>query len=419
MDVNEIQRAIKQLPAPEQVRLARWQAGRLAVQLARAAMAGLGRSLRAALGPKAPDNRVFFRSPALYWTISSLLLFVLAEGAIFRVGWYNKYLQPNSSAGAVEYYLYWLGRTRPAAVPEVMVLGDSRIEEGFSARIANAASGYRLNYWNFGIPGSTPRVWYYILRDADPKRTRFGAIVVALDHYADEDAWDSKENRPIDLNWVIGRLHPWDCWDFAASMGNAGSGAQVFGNCLFRGLALRRDVQEFLGDRAARLKLTKDWRNNGLGYVNGYAGNPQDLQGLTADFEKHTINIPPGVTGTRRDTVFNMVIQQPTPQKGELMRYRQLWLGRIVDLYRNSKTKIVFIELPRAPLPKPESPTPATALKAALSRPGVAALPAATFRDLERPEYFADGLHLNVGGREIFSTRLGKLVPPLTGVEVR
>jgi lysophospholipase L1-like esterase len=35
-------------------------------------------------------------------------------------------------------------------------------------------------------------------------------------------------------------------------------------------------------------------------------------------------------------------------------------------------------------------------------------LPADTFVDLERPELFADGLHLNREGRPVFSARVAK-----------
>jgi hypothetical protein len=52
-------------------------------------------------------------------------------------------------------------------------------------------------------------------------------------------------------------------------------------------------------------------------------------------------------------------------------------------------------------------------LKTALPRDGVTALDPAMFRDLERPEFFVDGLNLNRTGRAIFSARLGQKVPVL------
>jgi hypothetical protein len=39
-----------------------------------------------------------------------------------------------------------------------------------------------------------------------------------------------------------------------------------------------------------------------------------------------------------------------------------------------------------------------------------------TFRDLERPEVFFDGLHLNKIGRGIFTERIAAQIPPLIGI---
>jgi hypothetical protein len=354
-----------------------------------------------------------FRLPV--WTVASLLLFLLVEALIFRLGWYNKYLEPLSSAGTVETYLSWLKRVPRGELPEVLMVGDSRIAEGFSAPAAGTADGNRIKYWNFGVAGSTPRVWYYELRDADPTRRRFTAIVFALDHYSDQDSIDSIQDRLIDLNFVIGRLRLSDCPDFASSMKSRANQARSLSGCLLKGIALRRDAQEFLLHRKDRLKHAKDWRVNGLGYISAYGGHAEDLRGLSADFTTRTIHFPPGLDAERHDTVQFMVMPPPTPQIGETTRYRKLWMGKIIDLYKDSPTQIVFLELPRAPLPIPEG-APPVFLQWALGMPHVSALPMGTFRDLERPEVFYDGLHLNSAGRRIFTERIAAQIPPLIGI---
>jgi lysophospholipase L1-like esterase len=85
-------------------------------------------------------------------------------------------------------------------------------------------------------------------------------------------------------------------------------------------------------------------------------------------------------------------------------------------LYKDSPTKKIFLELARAPVPRPESRQPATWLQSALKRPNVSALRQNTFRDLERPDIFFDGLHFNKVGRGLFSERIAKLIPPLAGI---
>ncbi|MDP9052727.1 MAG: hypothetical protein M3N93_00245 [Acidobacteriota bacterium] len=360
---------------------------------------------------------VFFKSSALNWTLLSLLLFVVVEAAVFRTGWYIPYLEPQSSAGSVESYLHWLAKPDRVRVPEVMVLGDSRMAEGFSAPLADEAVRGRLHFWNFGIAGSTPRIWYYLLRDTDRTRRRFAAIAIAMDGYADEDRWDHQADRLIDLNFVVERLRWTDCVDFARSMTSFDHKMQAFSGCLFKGIPLRSDVQEFLLNRRDRIRRSADWRNNGLGYLSDYGGRPQNLAGLSADFTHHTIEYPRGISPATKETIDNMVMRPPEEQRGEMTRYRALWLNRIMDLYKDSPTRIVYFELARAPVPKPESSRPATFLQTALQRPGVVALPRDTFRDLERPEIFFDGLHFNKTGRGLFSNRLAAKISPLLGIQ--
>jgi hypothetical protein len=359
------------------------------------------------------ESKVFFKSPALLWTLASLLAFLLIDSAVFRLGWYYKYVEPLSSAGTVESYLFWLEHTLPARVPEVMVLGDSRIAEGFSSRDADKAADGKVHFWNFGMGGTSPRIWYYVLRDADPTRRRFRAIAIELDQYSDEDSWDSKPDRLIDLNFLVGRLRLSDCPDFAASMVSREFQGRALAGCLFKGIPLRRDAQEFLLNISDRIMRSKEWRNKGLGYTTDYGGSEENLHGLSADFRKRTIVYPPGMDEERHNSIKDMVMPDPARQRGETTRYRELWLGRIIDLYKDSSTKIIFFEVPRAPLPKPEGHVPALFLQAALKRPHVSALPVSTFRDLERPEVFFDGLHLNRVGRGIFSVRMAENVLPM------
>jgi hypothetical protein len=406
MDLEEIRKVLETLPWDQQKALAAW----LREKAARKAREEKDCKARTR------DQKVFFRSPALLWTVASLLLFLTIESLVFRVGWYSKYMEPDSSAGSVETYLHWLKRFPHGNAPEVMVMGDSRIAEGLSARQAGAAVGNRIRFWNFGIGGTSPRVWYYMLRDADPTRSRFAAIVLPLDEYSDEDSWDSPEDRLIDLNFVIGRLRVTDCADFASSMKSSEFKARALSGCLFKGITLRRDAQEFLQHVPDRIKRTKDFRINGLSYLDDYGGSNDDLRGLSADFVHRTIHFPPGLSTQRHTSIQDMVMRVPAPQTGEKTRYRELWLGRILDLYEDSPTRIIFLELPRAPVPRPESQQPARFLRSALGRPHVSALPSGMFRDLERPEVFFDGLHLNKTGRTLFSERLAGQVAPVIGI---
>jgi len=354
---------------------------------------------------------------AVAGTLIGLLAFAAAEGFLFRSGWYSKYLEPNSTTGTVEYNMFWLRRALPPKVPDVLVVGDSRIAEGFSANTATAAAGGKVHFTNLGMPGTSPRVWYYALRDLDRDHNRFSAIAIAFDRYSDFNGAQVVANQVADLNYLAGRLRLTDCWDFSRSFTRKDLQRKMLTGCLIRGLTLRDDVLAFLSDIPGRLARTKDWRNNGASYVAGYGGKPEELTGLTFDAATKNIHFPPGLKSWQTETVTSTLMQDVWPQTGEITAYRTKWLGRILDLYKNSPTRIVFFQLPNSPLPIPEPPEPARFIESVKLRPRLTILPRDTFRDLERPEWFADGLHLNHAGRQVFSEKLARAAAPV--VEAR
>jgi hypothetical protein len=337
-----------------------------------------------------------------------------ADSLLFRTGWYFDYIEPDSSTGQLESHLYWLQRAQPRE-REVLVIGDSRIAEGFSVPIAAETTGTHFRFWNFGLPGSTPRVWYYALRAADPGRSRFSAVVMALGRYADEDGAENEADREIDLNFVIARLGLFDCFSFSRSFSTLAYQERALVGCLFRGVTLRTDIKAFLRGTTRRVEHNNDWFENGLKYTTEYNGKPEDLAGLSVDFATRTIHFPPAAKDLQRATVGAAVFPQPVPQTGATTHYRNQWLGNILDLYQNSATRIIFVQLPRAPVHLPPSRVPARFLDAALKRPHVSAMPAESFEDLETPELFADGQHLNRSGRPEFSRRIAKFVQEAVG----
>jgi hypothetical protein len=351
-----------------------------------------------------PVARAWTLRDAVIWSLATLLLFFAVDGLVFHSGWYMSYLEPNSSAGQLESQVFWL-RHEPEKT-ETAVFGDSRIGEGFSARAARAASGDTVQFRNMGVAGSTPRVWYYLLRDADPERKRFSTVVFGIDHYADVDGED-QANRIGDLNYVVGRLRLTDCPEFAFSF-HSEFRSRVLSGCLLRGIPLRDDLHALLEKPSVRFAAAKDWRNKGHGYLDGYGGKPEDVAGLTVDYAARKISYPPGLKDWQRDTVRGTLLPDPVPQVGILRDYRRKWLGKIVDFYAGSKTRVVFLELPRGPLPPMESGVPAYVMNELKRRPNVVVLPAETFHELERPELFADGLHLNHAGRPLFSEKLAR-----------
>jgi hypothetical protein len=349
---------------------------------------------------------------AVIGTLLMLVAYVAVEGFLFHSGWYNKYLEPNSAAGEVEYHQFWVHHMSPPKEPDVLVIGDSRIGEGLSVIDAGAAVGGKVHFTSMGMPGSTARIWYYALRDMEKDRGRFSAIVIALDRYSDVDGEDMQDRRE-DMNYLAGRLSLRDCWDFAQSFPMRERRRGILTGCVFRGIVFRLDVMEFLSNIHRRLERSKDWRNKGAGYIASYGGKPETMTGISFDPATRTIHFPPGAKDWQIDSARATLTPDPAPQNGLNTAYRRRWLGAVLNLYKNSQTRIVFLQLPNAPLPLPDSPIPARFLQSIASRPNLTILPVDTFREFQRPELFADGLHLNQYGRKLFSEKLARTIEPL------
>src|SRR5262249_21779563 len=94
---------------------------------------------------------------------------------------YPPMVSPDSSTGFFETF-FNIEYQRKLEGPQVLGVGDSRM--GLTPRLANelsAETGY--TFGNGAVPGATPRVWYYLLRDMDPQRNRYKAIVFGMDNY--------------------------------------------------------------------------------------------------------------------------------------------------------------------------------------------------------------------------------------------
>ncbi len=410
MDLAGIRELVAGLSSHDRQDLLRWLKDSEATRL---------RSERAEARSAVIGQRADTLRGAVAWSLLTLLVFLCVEGFVFRSGWYFKFVQPESSAGQLHFQVFWLNHELPAKVPEVGVAGDSRIAEGFSARTATAAAGDKIHFWNIGVAGSSPRTWYYLLRGGDPDRTRFKTVVLGIDKYADVDGTEDLRNRPTDLFYVSSQLRLTDCPEFADSHPDPAVRHDVLVGCLFKGITMRRDLLDFLADPVKRFDAARDWRNLGHGYIDGYGGKPEDLKGLSMDPATHALTFPPGLKDWQKSSVENTYSHAfaPLPQSGSVTAYRRQWLTKIVDYYAGTKTRIILLELPRGPIPPPESPVLPTAVSELSRRPNVTLLPKEMFHDLERPELFADGLHLNHHGRPIFSERLGRKVAELMGVK--
>jgi lysophospholipase L1-like esterase len=146
------------------------------------------------------------------------------------------------------------------------------------------------------------------------------------------------------------------------------------------------------------------FRQGSADWVYDYKGEPADLTGLTIDWGRKVAQFPARLTSSQRDLINKTLFTPRPPDLGHQREYFRYWFGRIVDRYRDSGTKIIFLRVPRAPDSPPDHPPSRdSSIRQLASRPNVIVLDEHLFDTLERPEFFGDPLHLNGEGMVRFS----------------
>ncbi len=344
----------------------------------------------------------------------ALLLAFAVDAALFRTGFYARLLEPDSSAGLFEMIL----RREQAAQTRygdnvVATLGDSRF--ALSPRLCNELTPRSgLVFRSAGVAGTDARAWYYMLRDLDPDARRYRAIVFGVGNY--DDAGDSFDNANDDrtLHYVINRLRLSDVFDFAFSHGEWTLRFAALRGGLFKGFVLGRDVREFLQHPRKRLEYVRLCRRGFEDWTYQFVETDTRMTGLRIDWATNTVVFPPNMSDDQLGTV-NAQIGDPPRVQERLAAFHRLWFGRILDRYRGSPTTIVFVRLPRGPIPRPSQGAPPadSSIRTFARRPGVVLADEHAFDFLETPELFKDGAHLNRDGIALFSPRLVEVVGAL------
>ncbi|MEZ5366124.1 MAG: hypothetical protein R2748_28260 [Bryobacterales bacterium] len=173
---------------------------------------------------------------------AALVLFLL-DALVFR-GPYPYYL------GGLDHRLggvrLWNEKKRErSGRPEILAVGDSRMP--LFPRVANELQE-ETGYFFAGInsPGTSPRCWYYMLRDVDPDANLYHAILIPEYWYEDRDSWDRYDDRIRDLNYIVGQLKVTDIADFALSFHLPEYRLKAARRATWKGFVYQTDVREFL-----------------------------------------------------------------------------------------------------------------------------------------------------------------------------
>lgn len=349
--------------------------------------------------------------------ISAMVVVFCADALLFRTRRYVEFLEPESSAAHLQrIILNPRNRNSGGADKLCLAVGDSRM--GFFPRIANeATSKDGLRFASAALGGTSPRVWYYLLRELDPSLRSYACIIIPLDKYDDVDTGRDPDpsNQLADLNFILPLLRLRDAGDLSLSFPVWTSQWYALRASIFKGFIFKRDVQAFLDHPKRRVDAVKLYREH-LDGAYFFQGDSVDLKGLTVDWAARRItSFPDRLDANMRRLLEERLFPLEVPQTGNLALYRRQWLGRIVSRYSGSNTWIVFIHLPRGPS-APPGVQPSSERRVinefALTK-NVIVTNEHAFEALERPEYFRDPLHLSWEGATQFSQMVAQKLQDL------
>ena len=326
--------------------------------------------------------------------------FLGVEVFVFHSHRYPSVVDPNSSTGFFEMF-FQNELHRQKIGPQVLGMGDSRM--ALTPRIANQLreeTGY--TYGTAAVPGATPRVWYYSLRDLDPQRNLYRAIVFGMDNYDDFGSLEDVTDRELDTRLIAARLRLSDIVDYSSTYRSPDRMWNAARSILFKGSLWSTDFQRFLHNPSERIKITSDSHAHSWQWNYDYEAPQTNMVGVNVDFAARTLTVPPTHSEEHRQAYIRWLLRALPPDDGRMHDYDQKWLGRIYDLYRGSQTKLIFFRLPRAPFIRPDY-QPAnshSALRTLASQPNVTLIDEHLLDDLEHPEFFLDEMHLNRSGVE-------------------
>jgi hypothetical protein len=329
--------------------------------------------------------------------------FVSLDGIIFHTGLYVSILAPDSYAGRVA-VITRAERQRPSSgLKEVLVLGDSRMAEGFSTAVADelgSAAGFK--FVTLAEPASTANTWYYMLRKVDPTAQRYWAIVVP---YA--IGYEPTSAESLRISMAAPLLHYGDCFTFASAFQQWSGRFRAVAACILRGSAYQSDVADFLEHPIARIESIQ--RESAVFHARAvYKGRDYDMVGTSYDATTGQMTFPPRLTEAQREAIRKSLLQPSQSEMQYSLRLQRDWIPRILNRYSKSATAIVLTPVPRGPFA--ELPAFSVGRRAPFpevtSQRTVFSLPEQTFDFLEKPDYYFDAFHLNAKGRQRFTERL-------------
>ncbi len=329
--------------------------------------------------------------------------FISLDGVIFHSGLYVSILAPDSYAGRVAEITRAERERAPSGLKEVLVLGDSRIAEGFSATFANElGSPSGLKFVSLAEPAASANTWYYMVREVDPTNRRYLAIVIPYGLGYEPNSAD-----PLRISMTAPLLRFGDCFNFASGFQRWSGRFRASNACILRGSAYQDDVVDLLEHPIARIRSIQREPTR-MHSREVYKGRDYDLVGTSYDAMTGHVTFAEKLTEAQRLAFRKSLIQPAQSDVEYSLKLQRDWIPRIINRYSKSSTAIVLTPVPRGPfveLPGFSRGYDSILPNSLLQRTKFS-LSAHTFDFLEKPEYYFDAFHLNAKGRKKFTETL-------------
>lgn len=331
-----------------------------------------------------------------------IAVFICVDGAIFHSGLYVSILAPSSYAGRVERITLAERKRAASGLKEVLVLGDSRIAEGFSATLANElGSPAGLKFVSLAEPAASANTWYYMVREVDPTKRRYSAIIIPYGL-----GYEPNNADPLRISMTAPLLRYEDSFHFASGFQRWSGRFRAFIAGILRGSAYQDDVVDLLAHPIVRIENVR--QADRAHSRSEYKGRDYDLVGTSYNAETGAVTFAPKLTEAQRLAFRKSLIQPSRSDTEYSLKLQRDWIPRIIDRYSNSPTAIVLTPLPRGPFLELggfskgyESVLPTSVIERTRF-----SLPGHTFDFLEKPENYFDAFHLNAKGRQKFTETL-------------
>ncbi len=321
---------------------------------------------------------------------------------------YTQWLEPQSTAGTVMMAASAVQQQWDPKKKNILIIGNSRIGEGVSAKQANnAINNNEYNFVVLGLPGTTPRIWFYVLNSLDKDANKFFAVYLMAENYSDT-AEENYNDREIDTSYLAAILTLGDLSTYPASFDDEKKSADAFRNIVFPIASLQKDILQFLKNPYARITQVQLWRQDYIKWIADYTGRSERLPDL--DQLENAPAILTQLADWQRPGMewYFQAVPRCNQEYLHSFRYNSRWFGAISSHYSRSAVHLGVFMIPRGPYHNQlgcESRLKGSL--ASLHRKGrIDLIPSDIAIPLEKPEYFFDHLHVNGAGRNLFSKNL-------------